>query len=144
MSSLPAVASALRPAPTPKEQAGRAVAPRLREALWRGLRARRAPTWEYAEAIGVVLIVSIAGWLEPIDYRAFGHVYLLAVIVLSARVSRWPALFAAVLSAVAWDFVIIPPKMSFSMLDLEDVVILGTYFVAALIAGQLTARIREQ
>lgn len=144
MPFLPSAVSLLRPAPTPPERASRAFAPRARQALWRAWSAERSPTREYVEVILAVSVVSAIGWLEPVGYRAFGHVYLLAVIGLSARVGRWPALFAAVLSALAWDYVIIPPRMSFSTLELEDEAILGTYFVAALIAGQLTARIREQ
>lgn len=92
----------------------------------------------------VIMAISLAGWFVPMGYHAFGHVYLLAVIFLSLRVGRWPVLFAAVMSAVAWDYVFIPPRLSFSTLDLEDDAILGTYFVSALIAGQLTARIRAQ
>ena len=102
------------------------------------------PAREYLEVLVVIGLVTVFGWMEPFDYRAFGHVYLLAVIVLSLRVGRWPVLFAACASAIAWEFAFIPPKLSFSMLDLEDDTIVGTYFVAALIAGQLTARIRAQ
>ncbi len=100
---------------------------------------------EYLEVLGVIAAVTVAGWFAPYgSYRAFGHIYLLAVIMLCLRVGRWPVLFAAIVSALAWNFVIIPPRLSFSVLDLEDGLILGTYFVVALIAGQLTARIRAQ
>ncbi len=96
------------------------------------------------EVLGVIAVVTIAGWFAPFSYRAFGHVYLLGVIVLCLRVGRGPVLFAAIVSALAWNFVIMPPRLSFSVLDFEDGMILGTYFVVALIAGQLTARIRAQ
>ena len=36
------------------------------------------------------------------------------------------------------------PRFSFAVLDFDDGLLLGTYFVVALIAGQLTARIRAQ
>jgi two-component system sensor histidine kinase KdpD len=49
-----------------------------------------------------------------------------------------------VVSAVTWDYVFIPPKLSFSVLDLDESLTLGAYFFAALIGGQLTARIRSQ
>ena len=91
-----------------------------------------------------ISVVTLAAWFVPVDYRAFGDIYLLTVIALCLRVGRWPILFASFLSALAWNYVIMPPRMSFSRLDLKDGVFLGMYFVVALIAGQLTARIREQ
>jgi K+-sensing histidine kinase KdpD len=102
------------------------------------------PVREYLEVLLVVGAITVIGWFTPFSYRAFGHVYLLAVILLCLRVGRWPVLFAAVVSALAWNFVIMPPRLSFSVLGIEDGLILGTYFVVALIAGQLTARIRAQ
>ena len=104
-----------------------------------------SPFREYLEVLGVIAAVTIAGWFAPVRYyHAFGHVYLLAVIVLCLRVGRSPVLVAAIVSGLAWNYVIMPPRLSFSVLDFEDGMILGTYFVVALIAGQLTARIRAQ
>lgn len=101
----------------------------------------------FSQTLEVVLFlgaVTLVGWYSPLNYRALGHVYLLAVIALSLRVGRWPVLLAAVLSALAWNYVFIPPRMSFSVLHFEDGLTLGTYFVVALIAGQLMALIRAQ
>lgn len=99
---------------------------------------------EYAGVLGVIAAVTALGWFVPISYHAFGHIYLFTVIALSLRVGRWPALVAAVVSAVAWNFVFMPPRLSFSVLDFDDALVLGTYFVAALIGGQLTAHSHAQ
>lgn len=108
-------------------------------------KARKAPAaQEYAEVLAVVAAVAGVGWFVPVSYHVFGYVYLLTVIALSLRVGRWPVLAAAVVSALAWNFVFMPPRLSFSVLDFEDTLMLGTYFFAALIGGQLTARIRAQ
>ena len=123
-------------APTPAAATG------TRSSLW--LVRRISPFREYLEVLVVIAAVTVAGWFAPFGFHAFGQVYLLAVIALCLRVGRWPILFAAIVSGVAWNYVIIPPKLSFSVLDIEDSMILGTYFVVALIAGQLTARIRAQ
>src|SRR4051812_2846598 len=103
-----------------------------------------APLREYVEVLGVIAAITGIAWFVPLDYRVFGDVYLVAVIVLCLRVSSWPILFASVISVLAWNLVIVPPRLSFSHLQLKDGVFLGTYFVAALIGGQLTARIRSQ
>jgi two-component system sensor histidine kinase KdpD len=99
---------------------------------------------EYLEVVAAITAVTVAAWFVPLDYRVFGDVYLLTVIALSLRVGPWPVVFAAIVSVLAWNYVIVPPRMSFSRLDLKDGVFLGTYFFAALLAGQLTARIRAQ
>ncbi|HVS53261.1 MAG TPA: DUF4118 domain-containing protein [Opitutaceae bacterium] len=111
-------------------------------AFWNFSRAIRAQ--EYLEVCGVIALVTVAGWFVPLTYHTFGLIYLLVVIALSVRVGRWPALFAAVTSAVAWNFVFIPPRLSFSVLEMDDSLLLGTYLIVALVAGQLTTRIRAQ
>jgi len=49
-----------------------------------------------------------------------------------------------VVSALTWNFLFIPPIFTFVIGKFEDGVMFGTYFIVALIAGQLTARIRAQ
>jgi len=100
---------------------------------------------EYGWAAGIIAGVTIAGLLLPGDYYlAVGLVYLLAVIALSLKVGRWPVLVAGVLSALTWNYLFIPPRFTFAINKVEDAVLFGTYFIVALIAGQLTARIRAQ
>ncbi|HVU15662.1 MAG TPA: DUF4118 domain-containing protein [Candidatus Didemnitutus sp.] len=111
---------------------------------WRRQWVRTFPVREYLEVFVVIGAVTLAGWFMPFTYRAFGHIYLMAVIVLSLRVGRIPVLVAALVSAVAWNYVFMPPRLSFSVLHFEDSLMLGTYLAVALIGGQLTARIRAQ
>jgi two-component system sensor histidine kinase KdpD len=65
-------------------------------------------------------------------------------VVLALFVERGPALLAAALSAVIWDFFFLPPVFDLRVSHFEDVLLLGMYFVVALVLGQLTARIRAQ
>lgn len=99
---------------------------------------------EYIEVLLVIAVVTAIAWFVPVDYRVFGDLYLLAVIVLCLRVSQWPIFFASVLSVLAWNFCIVAPRMAFSRLSLQDGMFLGTYFIVALVAGQLTARLRAK
>jgi len=100
---------------------------------------------EYGFVAAVVGTVTAAGLILPADYYlAVGLVYLLAVISLSLRVGRWPVLAAGVVSALTWDYLFIPPRFTFVITKLEDALLFGTYFVVALVSGQLTARIRAQ
>jgi K+-sensing histidine kinase KdpD len=99
----------------------------------------RTVVWDYAEVVTAITLITVAGWFSPLSYHALGYIYLFAVIALSLRISRWPALVAAILSGAAWDFFFIPPKLSFLGIHIDEGLLLTTYFAVALIGSQLTA-----
>ena len=76
--------------------------------------------------------------------RVPGLVFLLSVILLALFVGRGPVLLAGALSALVWNFFFLPPRFTFIIEQVEDVILFGTYFVVALVLGQLVARIRAQ
>ncbi len=94
---------------------------------------------DYVKVFGVIGLVTLFGWFTPLSYLALGYLYLLAVIALSTRLTRWPALAGAVVSSLAWNFFFVPPRLSFSVLRFDESLLLVTYFVVALIGSQLTA-----
>jgi two-component system sensor histidine kinase KdpD len=105
-----------------------------------------SPPREYVEVLLTLAVITAAGWFAAgfVGYLAIGLFYLLAVIALSLRVGRWPVMLAGVMSALTWNFLFIPPLFTLSIGKFEDGMMFATYFVVALIAGQLTARIRAQ
>ena len=105
-----------------------------------------SPGREYGEMLAVLAALTLASWfVVPYSgYLSVGLLYLLAVVALSLRVGRGPVLVAGVVSALTWNFLFIPPIFTFVIGKFEDGVMFATYFVVALIAGQLTARIRAQ
>jgi K+-sensing histidine kinase KdpD len=105
---------------------------------------RRSKVGEYAEAVALIAGLTLIAWQFPLRYRAFSHIYLLGVVAIGLRVGRGPVLLAAILSAVAWDFFTIPPRLSFAVLDADDTMMLVAYIVVALIVSELAARIRAQ
>ncbi len=94
---------------------------------------------DYARVVAVMSLLTLAGLYSPLSYHALGYVYLLAVIALSLGIGRWPALFAAVLGGMAWDYFFIPPKLSFAGIHFDEGLFLTTYFAVALIGSQLSA-----
>lgn len=105
---------------------------------------RSAPD-EYGWAVGTVAVITLLGLMLPADtYLAVGLVYLLAVIILSLRIGRGPVLAAAVLSAMSWNYLFIPPRFTFEITKVEDATLFTTYFIVALVTGHLTSRIRVQ
>ncbi len=51
---------------------------------------------------------------------------------------------AAGVSALAWDFLFIPPQFTFAIGHVHDILMFGAYFVIAAVTGVLTARIRAR
>jgi two-component system sensor histidine kinase KdpD len=101
---------------------------------------------EYGVVVAVMLAVSVLNIiLNPIvGVHATALVYLLAMVLLGLFVQRGPILLAASLSAVVWDYFFLPPVFAFRVSHFEDALLLGMYFIVAIILGQLTTRIRAQ
>ncbi|HEU5080970.1 MAG TPA: sensor histidine kinase KdpD [Opitutaceae bacterium] len=112
---------------------------------WRGVERAFSGPAEYGWAAAAVALVTLGGLALPGKYHlAIGLIYLLAIVLLPLRVGRWPVLLAAMLSALTWDYLFIPPRYTFQIGDIQNVILFTTYFVVALVAGQLTSRIRSQ
>jgi two-component system sensor histidine kinase KdpD len=111
---------------------------------WRPVKA--SPAKEYGEVFGVIAALTVASsFIVPHSgYLSVGLFFLLAVIILSLRVGPGPVLVAGVASALTWNFFFIPPLYTFSIMRFEDGLMFMTYFVVAIISGQLTARVRAQ
>ena len=107
-------------------------------------------TWrDYAGAaiaIGCVtfsLLAAHSVW-PWISYQAVGLIELLAVLLVAVYLGRGPALLAALLSAISWNFLFIQPRFTFAISALEDIILFLFYFIIALFAGTLTARLRTR
>jgi two-component system, OmpR family, sensor histidine kinase KdpD len=104
---------------------------------------------QYVVAVATVVLVALAGFLftpkvTEVGAHAMAFLSLLAVVILALFVERGPALLAAALSAVIWDYFFLPPVFAFRVSHFEDALLLVMYFVVALALGQLTTRIRAQ
>lgn len=98
-------------------------------------------------AIGI-LTVSVATVIcsvldNLIDYRNVALILLVAVSCLAMFLDILPVLLAATLSALVWDFFFIPPRLTLTIGETEDRVLLIMYFVIALVNGVLTFKIRQ-
>jgi two-component system, OmpR family, sensor histidine kinase KdpD len=83
-----------------------------------------------------LLIVSFIG------YWAIALIFLLFIALLAVALGRGPILFAAALSAMAWNFLFIPPLFTLRIDRLDDVMMFGMYFVIASILGSMTSKLR--
>jgi two-component system sensor histidine kinase KdpD len=103
---------------------------------------RRAYAWA---ALGVALSTGMAALLFPFLERTnLVMVYLLAIVVVAARLGTGPAVLAAVLSVAAFDFFFVPPHFTFAVSDTEYIVTFIVMLVVGLVIGTLAARLRER
>lgn len=93
----------------------------------------------------VAAVTGIGFWiLDPIGYWAVALLYLLVVTVAGSTLPRRQTLALATLSALAWNYLFIPPRFTFFINQPPDVLMFFMFFVVALVVGHLTSRLRER
>ncbi|MBL8093605.1 MAG: sensor histidine kinase KdpD [Anaerolineales bacterium] len=101
---------------------------------------------QYLGAVAVVMAATLVNLalLPFISYEAVALLLLLVVLVLPLYFGRGPVVVAAALSAISWNFLFIPPRFTFLISRLEDLLLFILYFVVALVGGSLTTRLKAQ
>jgi two-component system, OmpR family, sensor histidine kinase KdpD len=109
-------------------------------------RLARAPWSEFGIALAVAAVVTglCLSIFAFTGYWAVALFYLLTVVLAGMRLSRWPTLFLATLSALLWNFLFIPPRFTFYISQFQDFMMFGAYFVIALVIGHLATQLRER
>jgi two-component system sensor histidine kinase KdpD len=107
-----------------------------------------APLSARGYAIALAVVAGVTGlnallqyWL---GYQSLALIYLFSVLLLAMFVSRGPALLAATLTALLWNFLFVTPTFTFRISGSTDLMLFLTYFVVALPMGHLTAKLRVQ
>jgi len=71
-------------------------------------------------------------------------VFLLGVLFVAVRFGLGPSLFATVLSALIYNYFFIAPLYTFTIGSPQELLAFIAYFIVAVIASNITARMREQ
>jgi two-component system, OmpR family, sensor histidine kinase KdpD len=71
-------------------------------------------------------------------------VFLLSVVGVAMWQGRGPAVLAAFLNVAVFDFLFVPPRLSFAVSDLQYLLTFAVMLAVGLITGQLTAGLRFQ
>ncbi len=111
-------------------------------AEWLGSNLLRDCGWATV-AVGSVTAIS---WIlqRVTGYWAVALLYLLAVVLLAMVLNRWAVLLAATLSALLWNFLFIPPILTFRITHFHDAMMFVMYFVVALVIGHFTNQLRTR
>jgi two-component system sensor histidine kinase KdpD len=105
-----------------------------------------APLKEYLLAVaGVIALTVGCSLLTPLTgYAAISLIYLLGVLLAGMILSRGPVLLVATLSALAWNFLFIPPRFTLHIDKFEDALTFVTFFIIAVTVGGLTAQLKAR
>lgn len=117
-------------------------APRLRHLPPR----LHADTHYMLYSAGLVALVTLVGQLVRaiIEPTNVVMVYLLAVVIAATRWGRGPSLLTAGLSVLAFDFFIVPPRLTLAVTDAQYLLTFVGLFGTGLVISTLAAREREQ
>jgi two-component system sensor histidine kinase KdpD len=70
--------------------------------------------------------------------------YVLAILGTAISFGTWPSLAAATLAALEYDFFLLPPAFTLTILQLQDVLAFTVFVIVAMLTSQLAARARAQ
>ncbi|MDD8019065.1 MAG: ATP-binding protein, partial [Bacteroidota bacterium] len=101
---------------------------------------------QYVLAVVSVFIVALACYAltNYLGYQTVALILLLTVALLPLKLGVGPVLVAATLSALVWDFFVIPPRFTIFGSLPQDIAMLIIYFAIATITSVLTTRIRAR
>jgi len=108
---------------------------------------RPHPPWRrYAQATILVVLGSLLGsvmhrFLAPTNLVM---IYLLVVVIAALYLGRGPAVLAAVLSVLVFDFFFVPPSLTLAVADTEYLLTFLALLIVGLLLSDLTARVQEQ
>ncbi len=98
----------------------------------------------YLWAAGVSLAITLvaAPMADTLDLVNIVMLFLLGVVGVALRWGRAPAAVAALLNVLAFDYVFVPPRISFAVSDVQYLVTFAVMLGVGLLIGQLTAGLR--
>lgn len=79
-----------------------------------------------------------------LDVRNLALVFMISVLASAITSGLWPALYACVASALAFNFFFLEPRYTLTIRDPESVVALGVFLIVAVTASNLAARLHRQ
>jgi two-component system, OmpR family, sensor histidine kinase KdpD len=114
---------------------------------WKRLRSWvAAPAKQYALLAAVFAAVTgLSALLAPLlGYRSVALIYLAVILGLSFIADPAPIAVLALVSAASLNFFFIPPRFTFFIGSVDDVILFAVYFLVAIVTGSLVARLKSK
>ena len=101
---------------------------------------------QYSGACMIVFGLASICWglLPQTGYLLSALVLLMAIVIAGTYWNRGPVILMAVLSALVWNFIFIPPQFTLHIDKPQDVFMFVLFFVVALSMGHLISRLRAR
>ncbi len=102
--------------------------------------------WEWLASVGVVAATSALAWPlhRTLQIPDPEMLYFLGIMLTAAAFGRGPALLASGLSVAAYDFLFVPPYLTFSVRDTRYVLTFLMMFGVGALISALASRLRQQ
>jgi len=101
---------------------------------------------EYLYALMSVCAITAVNFLivHFTGYWSIALIYLIFILLMGLYIGRGAIFVAAVLSAIAWNFLFIPPLFTLRIAKLDDLMMFFVYFITAIIVGGLTSKLHSK
>src|SRR5215470_14788855 len=71
-------------------------------------------------------------------------IFLIAVLFTAVSFGKWPAIYASILSFLAYNFFFIEPLYTFQVGEPQELLALTVFLIVAIVTSTLAGRVREQ
>ncbi|WP_342553792.1 ATP-binding protein [Paenibacillus sp. FSL R7-0652] len=105
---------------------------------------RRSPAYIWVTLGIILLTVVLHATRMSGDLVNAALVYLFPVLISAVYCGMGPAVYAAALSVVMFDFFFVPPYLSFTVEDLQYLISFAVYLAVAVMTASLAGRLRHQ
>ncbi len=109
--------------------------------------AREPGAWrKYLPGFGYVVVATLVAWYLDRTFRAsdLGMIFLAAVFTAAVRQGLRPALLAAGLAFLVYNYLFLEPRYSFVIGSPTDILTLFVFLAVALVTGALAGRLQDQ
>jgi two-component system sensor histidine kinase KdpD len=112
--------------------------------------ASRPPTVDLVRRYGGALLLCAATTLAAFPLQHLFELsnivmlFLLAIVAVATLFGRGPAVLAAIVNVLAFDFFFVPPHFTFAVADAQYIFTFFVMLIVGLVVGQLTAGLRYQ
>lgn len=99
------------------------------------------PNYGWTLAAGIFTTAIAYPFSSIFDQANVVMLFLMYVVICSVKLGRRPAMFAAVLAVLCFDFFFVPPQFSFAIADAQYLFTFAVMLGVGLLIGQLTANL---
>ncbi|MBI5450034.1 MAG: two-component system sensor histidine kinase KdbD [Gammaproteobacteria bacterium] len=107
-----------------------------RRERWRG--------YLYAALTCIGITVAVTPLLGPLEQTNIVMLFLLGVVFVAFRFGRRPAVLAAVLSVIFFDFFFVSPRFTMRVSDVQYLLTFAVMLIVGIVTGHLTSSLRYQ